>query len=158
MRDAIERMYASGELDRMLRWCGVREADIADMRQEVAEILLTTRSQVSNLHQYTFSVINRQYKSRKSRWWRKYGRWDARCSRLQDLNREIPADDGLGDLGGGQPLAEDVPCAANTHAQRADNFPAGAGAWHNSGDRKAVKSTPQHHSQALPQNTKKDTK
>ena len=157
MRNAIERMYASGELDRLLHYCGVKEADIDDLRQEVAEILLTSPSKVQNIAAFTISVINRQYKSKKSRWWRKYGRWNASRNGLQGVDGEIPADDGLGHLGAGQPAAENVPCAGKADAQRTDNFPAGFGAWHNSRNSKAAAGTQEHNSQALPQDTKKDT-
>ena len=36
MREKIERMYASGELERILRYCKVKEEDIPDLLQEVS--------------------------------------------------------------------------------------------------------------------------
>ena len=158
MRDAIERMYASGEIDRILRFCGVREGDIPDLRQEVAEILLTTRSEVSNLGAFTVSVVQRQYKSRNSRWWRKYGRWAATRNGLQDAGGEVYEDSGLGYLGGGYEAAEDVQGAGCTHSERTDDIPACGGTWHNSGNRKEAAMPPQHRQQDLPQDREKDSR
>lgn len=154
MRDAVERMYASGELDRILRYCGVREDDLPDLRQEVAEILLTTKSKVSNLGAFTVSVVQRQYRSKKSRWWRRYGRWAATRNGLQDADGEVYSDDGLGHLGGGYAPAEDLQGTRTPHAQRTDDIFAGGGTWYNSGSGKAIEMPPQHRQQDLPQDRK----
>lgn len=157
MRSEIERMYTSGELDRMLRWCGVKEADLPDLRQEVAEILLTTTTRISNLHQYTFSVINRQYKSRNSRWWRRYGRWNTLRNDLQDAGREIYQDSGLGYMGDRHTAAEDVQSTAEAVAERTDNLPDGAGTWYNFQSGSQARSASQHRKPHLPQDRKKDS-
>lgn len=158
MRNAIERMYASGELDRILRWCGVREEDLPDLKQEVAEILLTTKSEISNLGAYTISLVQRQYRSKKSRWWRRYGRWASTRNGLQDADGEIYQDDGLRYLGGGQPSSEDIPGAFKAHSERTDDILARGGTWHNSGDRKKAQLPPQHSKPDIPQNRKEDTR
>lgn len=158
MRDAIERMYASGEIDRILRFCGVREGDIPDLRQEVAEILLTTRSKVSNLGAFTVSVVQRQYRSRNSRWWRKYGRWAATRNGLQDAGGEVYSDEGLGYLGGGYEAAEDVQGAGTTHTERTDDIPPCGGTWYNSGSGKEAAMPPQHRQQDLPQDRETDSR
>ena len=158
MRNAIERLYASGELDRILRYCGVREEDLPDLRQEVAEILLTTKSKVSNLGAYTVSLVQRQYRSKKSRWWRKYGRWAATRNGLQSADGEIYQDGGLGYLGSGYAPAEDIQGAGTPDAKRADDISLGGGTWHNSGDRKKAAMPPKHRQQDIPQDRKEDTR
>lgn len=91
-------MYESGEIDRLLRFCGVRECDLEDLRQEVAVWLLTTREKVSNLPAYTVSLIRRQYYSRKSRWWKEEGAWKAHRVELPHAGGGVPDGDG-GDMG-----------------------------------------------------------
>ena len=82
-------MYESGALDRLCRWCGVRERHLADFRQEVAVWLLTTREKVTNLPAYTITLIRKQYFGKKGKWWKEEGRWNSAKVELQDARGEV---------------------------------------------------------------------
>lgn len=91
MREKIERMYASGELEKILRSCKVREEDIPDLLQEVSLELLTSDKPIRHIGRYTFSIVRRQYftKDGRSKWHKMYGEWEERRVGLQEARREV---------------------------------------------------------------------
>ena len=110
MYEQIRAMYESGEIDRILRYCGVRAEDFDDLKQEVAVLLLETPpGKIRKLGEYTISLINRQYHSTKSRWWKKEGRWKKCRRKLPPALSEIPDEPGRRHLGRADAAdAEDV--------------------------------------------------
>ena len=104
MREKVRAMYASGELDRMLRYCGVKEKDLEDMRQLTAFLLLQTppEKEIRRLGAYTISLIRKQYfgKDKHSLWWRLYRSYEERRCELQDSGEQVPQARDLQELGG----------------------------------------------------------
>jgi len=91
MYHEIEKLYTSGEIDRILHWCGVKAEDWDDLKQEVALILLSTPpGKIQDLGKYTISVIRQQYHSRKSRWWKEEGRWKTYRRGLPGAGQDVP--------------------------------------------------------------------
>lgn len=91
MREKIERMYASGELERILRSCKVKEEDIPDLLQEVSLELLTSHKPIRHIGRYTFSIVRRQYFTHdaRSRWYKQEGEWKEKRTGLQDARGEV---------------------------------------------------------------------
>ena len=141
-------MYEGGDLERMLRICKVRGEDFEEFREYVAFRLLTHKGKVQDWKAFAFGIIRTEYYSRHSRWWKEQGRWSAQRTGLQELGGEIPEQEGdsrvrhLGDKT--RQHSADVQGAGSAERPRPDNLLDGGGAWHNSGDRKKARSTPQH--------------
>ena len=158
MYDKIQDMFRSGEIDRLLRLHGVRKKDWADLRQEVAIILLTTPAEkISDLTRYTMGVIRRQYHSRKSAWYNKYRAWDEHCTQLADSHFQIPYEGGEGDMVAGLGEGQgDVQGIEEAGCVRTNDIPSGGGTWHNSRSSKEARSTQKHHHQGVQQDQRKD--
>lgn len=90
LHDDVKKLYETGEIDRLLRFCKVRDRDFDDLKQEVAVWLLTSREKIKNLSAYTISLIRQQYFSRKSKWYKDERRWSENKVELSKLNGEIP--------------------------------------------------------------------
>lgn len=94
LHDDVKRLYESGEIDRLLRFCKVRDRDFDDLKQEVAVWLLTSRENIKNLPAYTISLVRKQYHSKKSKWYADERRWQENKVELSKLGGEIPDPDG----------------------------------------------------------------
>lgn len=93
LHDEVRRLYESGEIDRLLRFCKVRDRDFDDLKQEVAVWLLTSKEKIKKLPEYTISLIRRQYHSKKSKWYKEETRWRENKVELSHFNGEIPDTD-----------------------------------------------------------------
>lgn len=99
MYDEIRKMYESGEIRKLLAWCGVPKDCWDDLAQDVAVILLSTPpGHIRKLGEFTIAIIRNQYFSPRGDFYKRERRWKKNRVGLSESYGEVSDLPGQGDM------------------------------------------------------------